>query len=203
MTLKRTNEPSDNDLIQEAVVGNQESFAELKLRHEVRLRKLLLGRLFNRRCSNPEEHLPSLEQDVWFQIWQKLFQVGVDFIGWSAIVSLNEANHHLNKCHKERRQFSQLEEESGGVLPRALFVDYGRAYEARLILDRALLEAYRISQRFGQLLEMRVALEMEFDEMAEAMDLRKAAIRATYYRGLRELKRRLRFDDSDENSSSN
>ncbi|HYY58566.1 MAG TPA: hypothetical protein VE842_14630 [Pyrinomonadaceae bacterium] len=197
MSLKKTNERSDPDLVRAAVAGDEEAFAELKLRHEVRIRKLLLGRLYRKGCSSPEDHIPPLEQDVWFQIWKKLFQVDVDFIGWSAIVSLNEANHHLDKCHKDKRHLSQFEEEPGGVLPQRLFVDFGRAYEARILLDRALLEAYRISQRFGQVLEMRVALGMEFDEIAQAIDLKKAAIRAIYYRGLRELKLRPGFNGSD------
>jgi DNA-directed RNA polymerase specialized sigma24 family protein len=192
MSLNGASGRSDHDLVRAAKDGDQVAFAELMQKHRVRLRKLAYGRLHKNGCLKLNDHLQFVDQNVWAQIWQNLSQIRVDFNGWSAIICLNEASRHANGCRKEKNHLNLSDMEAGGILPQSLMVDYERSYEAHLLLERAFSEAYNISQRFGQVFAMKWSVdEIEFAEIAQALDLSKAAVRATYYRGLGELKHRL------------
>lgn len=191
MSLNRSEERQDGQLIEAARGGDESAFSVLRGRHEGRIGSLIRSRLAIRGCMSPSTHSPDVEQEAWTSIFGNLSQLKESFDSWSAIVGLNAASKHSQKCRTDKQRLGQFDEAATGGLPPARFVDFGKAYEAMLLLEQSFPEAYKISHRFGEIYEMRWREGLEFDEIARRLNLKTEAVRARYYRGVNLLAERL------------
>lgn len=183
---------SDSELVAAVKKGNQEVFQALWQRHELDISQQTYRRLESVGCASPGTHHPDVMQTGLYNIVRNLSQLNGPFKPWAAAVCKNTASEHAGQCRREKKLVSSLELWTNGTPIEGPLFDFPRNYEAYNLFNQVLVEVQRIPPpAFGKIFSMRAIEGMGFEAIAARRGGTVLAVKAAYYRGLRELKRRL------------
>jgi RNA polymerase sigma factor (sigma-70 family) len=184
---------SDDALVKATLDGDPEAFDKLWQRHETDIEPQTYRSLCKHNCGRPGEHLPDVMQEGKLRTFRYLHQLRGEFKPWAAKICKRTAGEHAEACRRNKVRAVPLGLWADETPAEAPLVNFPQAMEDYLLLKEVRAEAGRVDkpENFSEIFRMRVDEEMEFEEIAAELERSVVAVKAAYYRGLRELKRRL------------
>lgn len=175
-------EPTDAELIEATLTGEEEAFDALMLRYQRFVYKLAYG--FGR----SHENALDLSQLVFLKVYRKLglFRADSSFRTWLAKVVYNEG---LNWLRANRRHIEGLE-----ALPQGLSSpDPGQDDELlRSERTQMVLQGLtRLNRRYRAAVELRYFHGMAIGEIAQVLNCSEGVAKNALFRGVRTLRSRL------------
>jgi RNA polymerase sigma-70 factor (ECF subfamily) len=181
----------DAELVLAARKGDRDAFRTLFERHHRRAYALAFGVLRH------QDDALDVVQDAFIKAHKYLdkFEGNSSFYTWLYRIVMNLAIDHLRKHRRvkpvELDETRMDEDEGGGLLPKLLGGNPGRALqdkEIRIRIDRALDE---LSDNHRAVLVMRELEGLSYEEMAQAMDCSKGTIMSRLFHARRNMQKRL------------
>src|ERR1051325_4858772 len=194
MSDKDHSSADDQSLVRAAQKGDTEAFEELVARH----RDKIYARAFS--MMRNEEEAIDLSQEAWAKGWQRLaqFQGESRFATWMTRIVINLCLDQLRKQKRHRTEsIEELDEESGGVerqMPAITVNPTERLErgELRQRIDKALAQ---LSHEHRTALVLHEFEDMEYKEIARAMDCSIGTVMSRLFYARRKLAALLRSEE--------
>lgn len=173
-------EPSDETLAARAAAGDDRAFEAIVERYQ--------GRVYRLACRlTSDTDAPDVLQETFLQVYRHLpsFRGESQFGTWLYRIATNAALNHLRGKGREKRALERHAAEANGVAPAW----DGERDEQRAALWNgiaALPERQRVA------ITLRLADELEYDDIAARMGCTPEAARANVYQATRRLKLEVR-----------
>jgi RNA polymerase sigma-70 factor (ECF subfamily) len=164
-------EPSDGQLVERFLTGDQAAFTALVHRHERRVYTLayrMLGR---------EEDARDATQDAFLSALRKLgsFRGQAAFSTWMHRVTVNACYDILRRRSRDPAPLDPANEWAAGSAP-----DPGAAVSSSVDVQRALLE---VPDEFRAVLVMHDAMDLAYEEIADALEIPVGTVKSRLHRG--------------------
>jgi RNA polymerase sigma factor (sigma-70 family) len=195
--------PSDGKLMDTILTGDpkakEEAKKQLYIRHNPGVRKFLVGFLNKKNCNSPHQHLEDASSKTWLNAYSKLHQVKEPdrLNGWLIAIAKNEVYKHLrNDCIPAERSV-EIEDRplpdacEERYRPEAQIYNYYESLDAAVDADKALKLAADVSSELEKIIYRRMFKDQGFDKIAADLGMSLVNVRNLYYRGLKELRKKL------------
>lgn len=178
----RLNREEDHALVRRALDGDQAAFARLRNKYAGSLNAMLL-----RMVRNPND-AEDLTQEAFIKAFAALgsFNFQFAFSTWLYKIASNNCIDYLRKRRLRTISIDEPMQTSGGEIERQ-FADVDAvlpdepitALERTAILNKAIAE---LPEKYKRVIEMRHGREMEYQEIAEELDLPLGTVKAHLFR---------------------
>jgi DNA-directed RNA polymerase specialized sigma24 family protein len=199
--FKWPDERADSELIESIKNGNAEeaedALAELITRYHDDVDAQVKRALYQGRCQKRNEHHPDVVQDVWVIVCSSIKTVRDNVRGWLYSVSWSTANHHMRRCIRDERALRQFSPDEKTEPTTPQLISYPDTRAGGLTFEQLFKEASDISPTFGVIFALYIGHDWSFEEISTYQGRSLAAVRAEYYRGRREMKKRRGASGSD------
>jgi RNA polymerase sigma-70 factor (ECF subfamily) len=179
---------TDGDIITKVLAGDRDRFHVLVQRHAAPLWGTVRASLSNL------DDAHEVFQETWLRAFQRLetLREPERLRAWLATIALNLVRQHLRKRVVPAESIEILEAEPSGEESTEEYV--ARAEEILLLRTRVA----ELPPRQREVVDLRLNHELSHAEIAELLDIREDASRASYYQALRRLKAGFAEDDPEE-----
>lgn len=159
---------------------NAASHVEFVENSSTQMKKLAMATLWRRGCANPEVHSDEVVAEAHVKIlkhWNSLVRPERAFYR----ITINEAKSHAHKCRTELTHMIHVSDMSA----LSVAVDPTEIYEAAIYIEQLLSQLHEVDQ---SIISLRLYSGLDFEQIAEVMEMPFDAIRSRYYRALSRLK---------------
>jgi len=180
--------PSDQELIDECLKGQTQSFGQLVLRYQDRLYNMLTNLLGSR------EDAREVAQEAFISSFQKLHTFGgrSAFYSWLFRIALNSA---MSRKRKKRRVPVSIDtiREQTGTEPSDRRLDNHPGYSMELSERQAAVRAALadLPEEFRTVLVLKEMEDLKYEEIAEMLDCPIGTVRSRIHRARAEMRSRL------------
>jgi RNA polymerase sigma-70 factor (ECF subfamily) len=173
---------NESHIIEKAIAGDPNSFAEL-----VNLHQLFLYNLALRAVSNPQE-AQDISQETFIRAWRSIknFRLESSFRTWLYRILMNLCYDRYPRLRRENESLSIEQEEFDLPIPNRIDQYMDQEELSKFVHEQMqnLPEIYRL------ILSMRYQQDLSYQEIAEVMDMPIGTVKTTIYRAKAQLKER-------------
>jgi RNA polymerase sigma-70 factor (ECF subfamily) len=165
-------QPSDEMLVDQVQSGEWEGFEVLYQRY--------LPRVYNRlRALIPQEDVEDMTQEVFLAVVRSLdsFERDSTFYTWLYAIM----NHKVNDYYRHKGKRKEVERSFGNCEARVLSRDPWPSEEDRTLVRQVLV---CLPERYREVLLLRFAEGLPFQDMAQVLDLSLEATKSLYRRAI-------------------
>lgn len=165
-------QPSDEMLVDQVQSGEWEAFEVLYQRY--------LPRVYNRlRALIPQEDVEDMTQEVFLAVVRSLdsFERDSTFSTWLYAIT----NHKVNDYYRHKGKRKEVERSLGNCEARVLSRDPWPSEEDRTLVRQVLV---CLPERYREVLLLRFAEGLPFQDMAQVLDLSLEATKSLYRRAI-------------------
>ncbi len=189
---------SDEDLVRQTVAGNAEAFDLIVSRYQDRIFNLLA------RMSGSAEEAEDLAQETFLQAFRALasFKQGSKFYTWLFRVAVNKGfSKRRQDVRRRAHEGGRLDAPTGGgdgeqtlgaIIPERHASDPARRLETEQIRERVREGLKEIDPDYRAILILRDIEGLDYDAIAEALDISRAAVKSRLHRARLEMARLLK-----------
>ena len=190
---------SDEDLVQSVLAGNSDAFDELVVRYQDRVFNTLA-----RMCGSTQE-AEDLAQETFLKAFRALasFRQGSKFYTWLFRIAVNTGfSRRRQEVRRKSREGARLDGGSGksgdddlsleAVIPDRKDTDPAALMEQEQIRIRVRAGLEEIDEDYRSILVLRDVEGMDYETIAETLDITIAAVKSRLHRARQELARILK-----------